>query len=139
MMRRADWEARLHDFLLARAGACHTYGATDCCLNAADAVLAMTDIDLAADFRGRYTTASGAARALKRYGAGTLEATLDAMLPVVEPAFARRGDLVHTQDLVAIVIGADAVALGVTVDAETTTEGWVRFPRAEWVKGWAVG
>lgn len=139
MKRRADWEARLHDFLLVRGGACHTYGATDCCLNAADAVLAMTDVDIAADFRGRYTTAGGAARALKRYGAGTLEATIDGMLPTIGPAFARRGDLVQTQDLVAIVIGADAVALGVTIDAEAVTSGWVRFPRAQWVKGWAVG
>lgn len=139
MIRLPDWETRLHDFLRQREGACHTWGATDCCLNAADAVLAITGEDPAIEFRGRYTTAIGAARALRRYGEGTIEATLDAKFPIVGRAFARRGDLVLVDELVAIVIGDQAVAIGDTVTGDQTRSGWVRHPRARWVKGWKVG
>ena len=93
MSRLPDWEERLHAYLASRAGAEHAYGVIDCCLFSADAVEAMTGHDPAAAFRGRYSSAAGSARALKRYGAGTLEATIDTMFEAIPVAFARRGDL----------------------------------------------
>lgn len=140
MKRLPDWESRLQEFLQRRGEACHTWGVTDCCMNAADAVLAITGEDLAAEFRGRYTTAAGATRALKRYGAGTLGATLDAKLPSNGRAFARRGDLALVEGLIAIVIGADAVALGDVPTEDGLCQGWVHYPRQTWAnKIWSVG
>ena len=134
-MRRADWEARLHDYLAALSGAVFDWGTLDCALFAAGAVEAMTGSDPAASYRGHYSTAGGATRALKRYGAGTLEATIDAGFAPRPIGFARRGDLVMVDGMVGVCIGADAVFIG-EQDGEA---GLVRFARPSWSKCWSVG
>lgn len=93
-MRREDWPEELARMLREASSRPFAWGEHDCCLFAADVVQAITGEDHAAEFRGRYTTAAGAARALKRYGAGNLVATIDAKLPRIAPALARRGDVV---------------------------------------------
>lgn len=67
-MRLPDWERRLFDFVFARHCDPFEWGRNDCALFAADAVQAITGTDLAADFRGTYDTALGAARALQSAG-----------------------------------------------------------------------
>ncbi len=55
LTRQPHWATRgLHAFLLARARAPFVWGANDCALFAADAIEAMTGVDIASDFRGRY-------------------------------------------------------------------------------------
>ncbi|WP_295560634.1 hypothetical protein [uncultured Sphingomonas sp.] len=135
MQRHAGWETALHDYLAALSGAVFVWGRLDCALFAAGAVEAMTGVDPAADFRGRYSTPNGAVRALRRYGAGTLEATIAARFGEIRTAFARRGDLVLVDGMVGVCVGADAVFIGET-DGEA---GLVRFPRTSWQKAWAVG
>ena len=49
------------------------WGQQDCCLFAADWVLAVTQIDPAQAFRGKYRTELGAKRALKRAGFNAIE------------------------------------------------------------------
>lgn len=95
-MRRADWPEILAA-LLARARAAEfAWGEHDCCLFAADVVRAITGRDPAAAFRGRYRTRRGAQLALKRYGRGTLLATVTAILgEPVPPLLARRGDVLY--------------------------------------------
>lgn len=139
LRRLPDWETRLHDFLVGKAGVMFTWGATDCCMFSADAVLAITGVDPVAEFRGRYTTPGGAARALKRYGAGTLEATIGAKFPVVGCAFARRGDLVRVDEAIGVCIGAHAVLVGDERRDGIDTPGLMTFARERWSTCWSVG
>lgn len=54
---------------------------TDCAPVAADNVLAMTGEDIAAPFRGKYSSPAEPARALKRSSVADLKATFDTLLP----------------------------------------------------------
>jgi hypothetical protein len=60
ILRKANWQTLLHNFLEARKSAPFAWGANDCALFAADAVLAFTGTDLGADFRGKYADHAGA-------------------------------------------------------------------------------
>lgn len=133
-MRNQDWEQALSEYLAAAETAVFRWGVMDCALFAAGAVLAMTGQDPAAAYRGRYRSMAGSVRALRTYGAGTLEATIDARFAEKPIGFAQRGDLIMQDDRVGICVGADAVFIG----QEGEREGLVRVPRAEWRKAWAV-
>lgn len=133
-MRRPDWEQQLASYLASVEARAFEWGEHDCATNCANAVAAMTGTDFAAPFRGKYRTRRGSLAALRRYGAGTLEATIDTLFPVIEPAFARRGDLALVDGMLGIVIGADAVCVG----REGDREGLVRFARATWSKAWRI-
>jgi hypothetical protein len=78
MYRKPDWEARLAAYLEPLRLRAFAWGQHDCCTFSAGAVEAMTGVDPMPEFRGRYSTAIGSARALSRFGRGTLDATLDA-------------------------------------------------------------
>ena len=90
--RLPDWEQRLHDYLAANEGAVFSWGRLDCALFSAGAVLAITGVDPAADFRGHYRTRRGSACALGRFGQRTLLATVAARFPETPIGYARRGD-----------------------------------------------
>lgn len=132
--RRSDWEQRLHAYLVENRGAVFAWGITDCALFAAGAVEAMTGDDPAAAYRGKYRTAAGSAKALVKFGAGTLEATIDAAFEPIGRAFARRGDLVMYDGAVGICVGGDALFVG----EEGGAAGLVRVPRVQWSKAWRV-
>ncbi len=110
---------RLFDLLLARRTRVFQWGENDCALFACDLVEAATGMDYAAPFRGRYRTAAGAARALRRFAGGGLEAaaekiTQDNGLEEVPPLMAQRGDFI----LVDVTEGpALGVCLGETLVA----------------------
>lgn len=98
LQRKEDWPARLDAHLRAAFWRPFSWGTHDCCLFACDAIEAMTGVDPAAPFRGRYKSKRGAYAALKRYGGGGLEETADKItgdlgMPEVAPAFAGRGDV----------------------------------------------
>ena len=133
MMRYVDWEQRLSDYLASVASRPFKWGEHDCALHIANAVAAITGDDIAADFRGKYSTELGSARALKRFGAGTLEATIDTLLDPIEPAFAQRGDVVMRDGMLGVCVGATAAFVG----EEGGKPGLVEFPRREWQKAWA--
>lgn len=111
------------------------WGENDCALFAADCVLAMTGEDFAAAFRGRYTTAAGSIKALKRFGAGSLESTATAALgEPISPKLAQRGDVVLfdavTGPALAVCLGGNAAAAG--------PEGITWVPMDLWTKAWRV-
>lgn len=134
-MRYPDWEDRLGRLVEARRDMPFAWGKNDCALFAAAAVKAMTGVDFAKAFRGRYRTQRGAAAALRRYGQGTLTRTLNACFgPSVKPAFLQRGDVTMHKGAVGIVMGENAVFVG----AEGERDGLVRINRAEWSKGWRI-
>ena len=72
MKRTNDWPTRLADFLLTKRSEPFQWGENDCCLFAADAIIAMGGEDVAKDVRGRYKTAIGARRIMKSLGASNL-------------------------------------------------------------------
>ncbi len=69
MKRVNDWPTQLANFLLEKRKQPFEWGSNDCCLFAADAIIAMGGKDVAEDVRGRYKTAIGARRIMKNLGA----------------------------------------------------------------------
>lgn len=158
--RREDWADRLAALLDARAGTPFAWGAADCCLFVADAVAAVTGVDIAAaEFRGRYRDAASGARVLRRWlraeGAPAGQPPLAALWRRLarrhgwRPApieYARRGDIVllpaaalaqvpgtgydHAAAIVDLC-GARAVTAG--------PAGLVRVPLAPAGSAWRVG
>ena len=94
--RRPDWPERLAEAVRAARGRPFAWGRHDCALFAFDCVRAMTGVDHLAAFRGRYRSAKGAARALKRIGGvETLEELVVGIFGQPEPIVAaQRGDVV---------------------------------------------
>ncbi len=109
--RRADWEQRLFQFIQARSGWAFEWGKHDCCLFAADAVIAMTGVDLAEKYRGKYNSASGA----KRFGRVEALVVKSGLKKLDNKRFARRGDVVliaGKRPLLGVCVGAQCVAPG---------------------------
>lgn len=135
MTRREDWPERLLAYVEAQRNTPFFWGKNDCALFAAGAVLAMTDVDLAAGVRGRYTTARGALKTLRSNGAEDLAAWLTRALgEPIPPALARRGDVV-------IFEAVDGPALGVVVGSQAAAagpEGVTCVPSARWQQAWRV-
>jgi hypothetical protein len=90
--RVRDWPERLAALFAARERVPFTWGQHDCCLFAADAVLAVTGHDLAADLRGTYSTAAEAARVLAGLG-GVAGIAIARAGRVVPTALAQPGDV----------------------------------------------
>ena len=72
MKRLHDWPTQVAQFLLSKRNEPFQWGENDCCLFAADAIIAMGGEDVAEDVRGRYKTAIGARRIMKNLGANSV-------------------------------------------------------------------
>ena len=88
-MRIEGWEQRFHAKFTEAQGREFQWGKHDCVLFAADIVEALTGIDHAAEFRGRYRTPRGALRIV-----GNLETFPDQYFKRIPVTRAQRGDLV---------------------------------------------
>lgn len=134
MHRHPQWEARLNALVARDMARPYAYGRHDCLLWAAAAAKAVTGKDYGRGHRGKYASAAGAARYLRRLGHETPESYLDSLFPEKLPGFAQRGDLVLAPDgIPALCMGDHALSV-----AEGNA-GLARVPRGEWVKAWAVG
>ena len=91
-VRLRDWQTRLSDLVRRRLHTPFRWGEQDCCLWAADVVLACTGVDLAADLRGEYSTEFGARRVLAQHG-GVVELAIARLGPVVPTILAQPGDV----------------------------------------------
>lgn len=60
MQKTGDWHHKLHDYLVANSKTPFKWGSFDCALFTAGAVQAMTGVDTASDFRGKYSDEAGA-------------------------------------------------------------------------------
>jgi hypothetical protein len=130
-MRLPDWEPRLDAVLNQWGQQQFEWGRWDCALLAADCIEALTGTDPAAAFRGRYSTKQGAAAALRKYGAGTLKATLDAATDgQIPPALAQRGDVVMFQGNAGVCMGRMSLFIG---------EGLEQVPTLDCETAWGVG
>lgn len=92
LKRRPDWRARLIAYLARAAREPFAEGRHDCALFLAGGVEAMTGVDYAAPYRGRYTTTRGGLRLLRRAGFADHVALAARHLPECPPAFAAEGD-----------------------------------------------
>lgn len=103
-----EWRERFDALVAERMSAPFAWGANDCCLFAADAVLATTGIDHAADFRGTYDDAGSALRVLRDNGG--LEAVASRAGDPIPPMTACVGDVGlvehERRELLAVCAGA---------------------------------
>jgi hypothetical protein len=97
MTRRHDWPARLSELVTRAHALPFSWGTHDCCLWAADAVVALTGRDPAQDLRGRYFDAIDAYRALRQIG-GLLGAGQRTGTRLAGPGFALDGDVALVHD-----------------------------------------
>lgn len=145
MRRLEDWPERLAAFVEERRAKPFRWGQNDCALFAADAVAAVTGVDLAERWRGRYSdevTAlqMGLQGASAHLATGDVGGALRDMASLcldgeVAPALARRGDVLLVQhergESLAVCIGMHAAAPG--------RRGVVFLPRSAWLACWRVG
>jgi hypothetical protein len=96
LTRREDWPSRLAAALEAARDKPFVWGQHDCGLFAADCVLAMTDTDPAALYRGQYTDEEGARATMLALSGGGLRAVwTKALGPAMNNTLmAKRGDVV---------------------------------------------
>ena len=133
-MRCEGWEKKLADVIKQRRFATFVWGQHDCCLFAADCALAITGTDWAADFRGQYDSAAGAAKQIAKRGG--FEAMITGLLgdPLASVTTAQRGDVVMVdQDghpALAVCCGATVVAAGIS--------GLVFRPLTDGLLAWRV-
>jgi hypothetical protein len=106
MKRLPDWKPRLIAYLAAKAPLMIEPGVHDCALFPAGAVEAMTGVDLAAEWRGRYTSFEEGFNALKAAGYRDHIDLVARHFEEIAPAFAAAGDL-------AVVDGPLGPSLGV--------------------------
>lgn len=142
MQRLPNWEERLSAYIQSVYTRPFRFGQHDCILFSASAAEAMTGVDIAADFRGRYQDKKGAAAILKSQGEGTLLRTLDAVLDRRKPSRARRGDFVMFERSVGVCLGGEAAFVGEERLADKAgvvmRSGLVMIPRRLWAKAWAI-
>jgi hypothetical protein len=134
--RLPDWTERLAELVEERRQAPFAWGSQDCCLFAADAVVAVTGGDPAAAWRGKYRTEAGAERLLGALGLeGTVaQALADFGLQECPPAFAQRGDL-------AIVASGNLPTVGVVLGdavAAPGPDGLAFVPLTSASRAWGV-
>lgn len=113
--RLQDWPIRLEALLQARMGAPFEWGARDCCLWAADAVLAITGHDPAADIRGTYADEAEALAMVRRLH-GIKTAFRQRLGPATTTALAHVGD-------VGLVLQAESPAAAVYVGGSWLAQG----------------
>ena len=126
------WRQRFDALVAQRSRTPFAWGSHDCCLWAADAVLAITGVDLAAAYRGTYACAAGAARLLQRLGG--LAALGQQVGPAIAPLQATVGDvgLVQRSDrqMLAVCCGAGWLVPG--------TAGLVLLQLDEALQAWRI-
>lgn len=91
--RLPDWRPRLAQYLSEVARQSFRPGRHDCALFCAGAVEAMTGLDTAADWRGKYRSLKAGGKALAAAGFEDHVALVASMCPQVPPALAQVGDL----------------------------------------------
>jgi hypothetical protein len=144
LTRTEHWATReFHAFLLDRARVPFAWGTNDCCLFPADAIDSFTGVDLAADFRGKYTDQASALAAIKSVANG--ETVGDAAAYCADkhglkewpfPLQAKRGDLVVIDQPGGLIAGV--VHLNGRHVITVSETGLVRLPITAAKRAWAV-
>ena len=134
LVRLPDWQTRLEAFVRQRQHLPFAWGSNDCCLFAADAVLAITGHDLAPGLRGAYSTPQQGLRRVAARG-GVQAIACKALGAATGPLRARVGDIVLVQ-----IDGQDALGLcnGTSVLGPSAA-GIVAMGMGSALAAWKVG
>lgn len=140
MIRLENWVTILDEYLKMKENSPFALGVNDCCLFAADAVLAITGVDMAMAFRGKYSNESGAVRAMKKYAGGGVRELMHRMakendLPEVQPLMLSRGsvalidsdgrDSLGVINLTGMHVSAPSIAGVVHIPINRAITGWL--------------
>ena len=144
LQRTPHWATReFHSFLLESATKSFAWGTNDCCMFPANAIKAFTGIDIAEDFRGKYTDQDSAFALIKTITGGTTVAdaaaycaTKHGLFEYEHPLMAKRGDLV-------VVANGDNLIAGIVHlngrHVVTVSEaGLVRLPITSIRRSWSI-
>jgi hypothetical protein len=145
MKRLKHWETRsFHQFLLDSAHVPFAWGTHDCSTFCADGIKAITGVDIADDFRGKYADEVSAFALIKSVTSGSTVAdaaaycaTKHGLKEWPQPLFAQRGDLVVFEGATGVLVsglihlsGRHIVAMG--------EDGLYRFPISSVTRSWHV-
>jgi hypothetical protein len=136
LTRREDWPSRLAAALEEARDKPFKWGSHDCGLFAADCVLAMTDTDPAALYRGQYVDEAGARDTLWLISGGGLRAAwTKALGPAMNNVrMAKRGDVVLVEvggvEATGVVVGSRVACL--------SEAGLAMVPAHRIVAAWSV-
>lgn len=144
LTRTPHWATReFHDFLIARASVPFAWGTNDCSLFPADAIQSFTGVDLADDFRGKYSTEAEAFALIKSVTGGTGVAAAaeycaakHGLFEWLTPKCAQRGDLVVVENAGQEIAGI--VHLSGSHIVSVAESGLVRLPITSVVRAWKV-
>lgn len=105
--RFEDWAVRLDQYFLDQKDRAFEWGTFDCVLFSTGAVEAMTGVQPAAAFIGRYKTKRGAAAVIRNDGFGSLSDACDHVFGERKANInrAKRGDVVAFQTDIGIALG----------------------------------
>ncbi|SEU03385.1 DUF6950 family protein [Paracoccus homiensis] len=138
MKRLDNWRSRLSAELDRQRLTPFEWGGHDCALGFAGGIVeALTGEDMAAPYRGTYRSLRSAKAVLRDAGAADLGDFVATLLPEIDPAQARIGDL-------GIIETPDAFGQGLCmVDASTllvlTNNGHGHKPRSAMIRAFRVG
>lgn len=144
MTRLAQWDTvLLPEFIERNRHRPFAWGSWDCSLFAAEAIQAVTGVDVGAEFRGKYKTERSAMRTVKKVtGGSSVEdaaayvAGKNGMTEIAHPRAAGRGDLVVADNAGRTVAGIVAQhGRAVTSVGET---GIVEIPLHTIKRAWRV-
>ncbi|MCW2365544.1 hypothetical protein M2341_000991 [Sphingobium sp. B7D2B] len=148
--RKATWVENLSIYLANVADQRFEWGKSDCALFAAGAVEAVTGTDLAANFRGQYSSWREAARWLRANDFRSFEEAVSSKLgDPVHPAQAGRGDIVMRRsgngNILGVCVGKHCWFLGdetIGYDAEyqpITQPTLISYPTLQCDFAWTIG
>lgn len=92
MIRRPDWPERLDAFIRSRRNAPFAWGTNDCLTYCADAILAMTDVDILGEDRGTWANSTEAWAFVERVG-GFDQYLAERLRPLQSSLTVKRGDV----------------------------------------------
>ncbi len=95
MTKKVNWQKEVSELIRELQQTPFEWGANDCCLFASDVAKAQTGIDMAAKYRGTYSTNFSALRRVVE-NHGSYEAIFDEHFERVPNHLGQRGDLVMT-------------------------------------------
>lgn len=139
LKRNPDWRFRLGQILDTARALQFEWGVFDCALHVCNCIRAMTGVDPAASYRGKYSDEAGAAAI---YGSSFEQfiAGIAAQLGCVEVplTFARRGDLVFIDNKTPQgAIGV--VSLDARFAACAGQNGYCLVRMEHWKRTWSIG
>lgn len=146
LKRVQHWATRAyHSFLVDRARRPFAWGVHDCALFAADGIEVITGMDIAADFRGKYSDEAGAMEAIKAISGGETIADAAAwcaakhgLAELKHPRCAQRGDLVIYRDAKTEQLVSGLVHLNGRHIVAAGPAGLLRIPITEVLRAWHV-